>query len=245
MDALKEYAAKHQMKITETMAKVMIFNQATSVDIQPIVKIDEENIIEVVEQIKLLGIIIRSDMKWCSNTKNMLAKCYKRMWMLRNLKKNGADQDQLLRIYIQQVRSVAEMGVPVWNAGLTLQEVNTIERIQKTALAIILGSSYTTYREALAMLSVDRLDARRTKLCLKFALKAVKHPKFSSWFAPNTYHINTRSVKPPFKKINCRTGRYRKSPIPYLTDLLNNLFPTLKQKADAGIQNIILSEHPL
>ena len=240
LDALKEYAAKHQMKINVTKTKVMIFNQATSVDIQPIVKIDQENIIEVVEQMKLLGIIVRSDMKWCSNTKNMVAKCYKRMWMIQNLKKNGADQDQLLRIYIQQVRSVAEMAVPVWNAGITLQEVNTIERIQKTALAIILGSSYTTYKEALAKLSVDRLEARRTKLCLNFALKAVKHPKFSSWFAPNTYHINTRSVKPPFKKINCRTRRYRKSPLPYLTDLLNTHIPTLKQKSNTEIQNLIV-----
>ena len=42
-----------------------------------------------------------------------------------------------------------------------------------------------------------------------------------------------------FKKINCRTRRYRKSPLAYLTDLLNTHFPTPKQKSDAEIQNII------
>lgn len=218
----------------------MIFNQATSVDVHPKVKIDQDNIIEVVEQMKLLGIIIRSDMKWSSNTKNMVAKCYKRMWMLRNLKKNGADQAQLLKIYFQQIRSVAEMACPVWNAGITLQEINTIERVQKTALAITLGSNYTTYNDALAILKVDTLESRRTKLCLKFALKAVRNPKFSSWFAPNTYQVNTRSVKPPFKKINCRTRQFRKSPLPYLTNLLNTHFPTLKQKSDTEIQNLIM-----
>ena len=51
------------MKIYETKTKVMIFNQATSVAVHPTVKIDQDNIIEVVEQIKLLGIILRSDMK--------------------------------------------------------------------------------------------------------------------------------------------------------------------------------------
>ena len=76
------------------------------------------------------------------------------MWMLRNLKRNGADQVQLLKVYNQQVRSVAEMACPVWNAGITIQEVNTIERIQKTALAIILGGSYS-YTEALAILKID------------------------------------------------------------------------------------------
>ena len=238
LDALKEYARIHQMKINETKTKVMIFNQATSVDVYTKVKIDQDNIIEVVEQMKLLGIIIRSDMKWCSNTKNMVAKCYKRMWMLRNLKRNGADQVQLLKVYNQQVRSVAEMACPVWNAGITIQEVNAIERIQKTALAIILGGSYS-YTEALAILKIDTLESRRTTLCLKFALKAVKNPKFSGWFALNDSEVNTRSVKLPFKKINCRTRRFRKSPIPYLTDLLNTHLPTLKQKSETQIQNIL------
>ena len=93
------------------------------------------------------------------------------------------------------------------------------------ALAIILGGSYS-YTEALAILKIDTLESRRTTLCLKFALKAVKKTKFSGWFAPNDSLVNTRSVKLPFKKINCRTRRFRKSPIPYLTDLLNTYLPT-------------------
>ena len=122
--------------------------------------------------------------------------------MLSNLKRNGAVQVQLLKVYNQQVRSVAEMACPVWNAGITIKEVNTIEIIQKTALAIILGGSYS-YTEALAILKIDTLESRRTTLCLKFALKAVKNPKFSGWFALNDSEVNTRSVKLPFKKINC------------------------------------------
>ena len=219
--------------------KKIIFNQATSVDVFPQVQMNDKDEIEVVEQMKLLGIIIRSDMKWSSNTKNLVAKCYQRMWMIRNLKRNGADQEQLMKTYFQQVRSIAEMACPVWNAGITSHEIISIERIQKTALAIILGGSYTTYKEALALLQIDTLESRRTKLCLKFAVKAVKNPKFSSWFAPNIPEANTRSVKLPYKTIKCRTRRFRKSPLPYLTDLLNTHIPTLKLKSEGEIQNLI------
>ena len=139
----------------------------------------------IILKLKLLGTIITSDMKWCSNTKKLGAKCYQIMWMLRNLKRNGADQEQLIKTYFQQVRSIAEMVCPVWSAGVTMQEINAIDRIQKTALAIILGGSYTTYKEALTLLKIDTLETRRSQLCLKFALKPVKNPKFSSWFAPN------------------------------------------------------------
>ena len=126
----------------------MVFNQAKSVDILPEVKLDE-NELEVVEETKLLGIILRNDLKWQSNTKNILAKCYTRMWLLRNLQKYGATEAQMIEVYIQQIRSVAEMACPVWNSGLTLQEVTALERIQRTAMAVIRGENHTNYREAL------------------------------------------------------------------------------------------------
>ena len=196
LDSLKEYAKENKMVINETKTKVMIFNQATSIDVHPIVKLDQNKIIEVVDEMKLLGVMIRSDMKWQSNTKNLIAKSYQRMWMLRNLKRNGANEDQLLRTYFQQIRSMTEMACPVWTAGLTVQDINALERVQKTALAIIRGGNHTTYREALKHFTIETLESRREKLCLKFALKASKSEKFAQWFSKNDNQVNTRSVKP-------------------------------------------------
>ena len=119
LDKLKRYAIKNKMKINENKTKVMIFNQATSVDVLPRVKINPDKTLEVVEEMKLLGIMIRSDMKWTSNTKNLIIKCYRRMWMLRNFKVNGANTDQLLATYFLQIRSIAEMECPLWNGGIT------------------------------------------------------------------------------------------------------------------------------
>ena len=73
---------------------------------------------------------------------------------------------------------------------------------------------------------VEKLSIRRFKLCLKFARRAEKHKKYSKWFNPmKIAKPSTRSDKVsakleytpvPFRKI-----RYKKSPIPYLTQLLN------------------------
>ena len=47
--------------------------------------------------------------------------------MLRRLKGLGANEEEILDVYQKQVRSVLELAVPVWQAGLTQQEVRQIE----------------------------------------------------------------------------------------------------------------------
>ena len=43
--------------------------------------------IEVVKEMKLLGVIITDDLKWQVNTANITKKAYTRLWALRRLKK--------------------------------------------------------------------------------------------------------------------------------------------------------------
>ena len=115
------------------------------------------------------------------------------MLVIKTLKRYGAEEQELLDTYIQQIRSIAEMACPVWNAGLTHQEERGLERIQRTALAIIRGEKHTTYQEALDHFWIEKLSVRRALLCFKLAVNAYKNPKFSKWFVPNISEVNTRS----------------------------------------------------
>ena len=117
---------------------------------------------------------------------------------------------------------ILELNCPVWNAGLSEHDCRVLERVQRTAVAIIRGDSGSKYSDRLESLKLETLKIRRTKLCLKFAIKASKHPKFKNWFCKTDTLINTRSDKPPLKEVKTRTKRYKKSPLPYLTNLLNN-----------------------
>ena len=216
----EKYAEDNQMKINTKKTKTMLFNPATSLDFMPQLNLGDLEI-ELVEEMRVLGLIVRSDLKWSTNTENMVLKGYKRLWMLRRLKKLGANYEELLDVYIKQVRSVLELAVPVWHPGLTSGEHCDIERVQKAALYIILGNSYTTYQHALTETNIQSLEDRRVKLCSKFAKKSVKNSKFKNWFRVNEGYRRTRHPKPMYCPVQARTARYEKSPLSYLTSILN------------------------
>ena len=230
INLLAQYSEAYQMRINDKKCKVMIFNTGRKYDGMPKLTLSGQgdNYLEVVETFKLLGVQIRSDLKWSDNTDYICQKGYSRLWMLRRLKGLGATESEMLDVYMKQVRSVLELAVPVWQPALTKHEEKQIERVQRCALYIILGEQYNNYDHALDLLECENLDDRRSNLCEKFAKKSVKHPKFKNWFSENTEvppNIATRGnenkVMTKFNPVQTRTKRYRDSPLPYLTDILN------------------------
>ena len=71
--------------------------------------------LEVVEEMRLLGLIVTPDLKWTANTENIVKRAYSKLWMLRRLRSLGANNDQLIDVYLKQVRSLLEQAVPAWN----------------------------------------------------------------------------------------------------------------------------------
>ena len=178
--------------------------------------------VELVEQMKLLGVIITSDLKWHENTNHITKKAFGKIWMLRRLKCMGATRQVLLDIYAKHVRSVVEFSSVVWTSGLTRESIIQIERVQKIAFAVILGPDYKSYKEACVSLTMETLEKRREKLAYSFARKSAKHPEHKHCLVQNQNNVNTRSQKPAFVPAQGRTQRFMCSPIPYLTDLLNS-----------------------
>ena len=133
------------MKLNLKKTKVMLFNPSKTIDFTPQINVDG-NMIDMVEEMKLLGITLTSDLKWNSNTQNICKKAYKRLWTLRRLKYHGASQDDMLEVYSKQIRPHLEFSVPVWHSGITKGESEDIERVQKCAAKIILQDRYKTYK---------------------------------------------------------------------------------------------------
>ena len=129
-------------------------------------------------------------------------------------------------VYFKRCRSILELAVPVWTPGLTKEHLVQLERVQKTALAIILGRAYTGYTNALKYLNIKILEERRHHLCLDFAQKAAKSDKYQHWFVRSgpAPAMKTRSKKPKhmYKEAPARSDRYKYFPIPFLTSLLNS-----------------------
>ena len=85
----------------------------------------------------------------------------------------------------------------------------------------MLGDAYNDYENALDILGLESLEERRNKLCSKFALKSAKHTKHKNWFKPNLKTINTRGKKPKYCPVYSNHTRFNKSPLSFLTYLLN------------------------
>ena len=112
------------------------------------------------------------------------------------------------------------------------------KRVPATS-SLALGKQYVSYSQALLHLNIESLESRRRKLCLRFALKAEKHPKFSRWFKPVRVNVHPRTCK-PFKKyqdVFAYTGRAAKS--------LLNFYYNNEMKKKKSIYLIIFLEGEL
>ena len=80
----EQYAADNKMKINYKKTKLMLFNPGTKRDFMPRFTFNNKEL-EVVEETRLLGVIIRSDLSWKSNTKNIVNRSYKKLLCLKRL----------------------------------------------------------------------------------------------------------------------------------------------------------------
>ena len=220
LEDTEKFTIKNKMKVNPTKTKVLLFNKSRNYDFPPEVNFSNGEKLEVVSEIKLVGLIVSNDLRWKKNTNYICQKATKKLWTLRRLKKFNLGQFQIFDVYCKEVRSLLEMAVPVWHSSLTKLESKQIEKIQKMAFKIILGEHYINYEVACTILGVEPLYLRRTQLCYKFSRKDLK--KSNTLFTKNHQTTVTRSKPNLVKEYKCRTSRYEKSSIPYLSKLLNN-----------------------
>ena len=128
-----------------------------------------DNEIETISDAKLLGTMITSNLSWNKNTRNLITESNKRMQFLHRAKKFTNNVSDLKKIYMLQVRSKLDQSAVVWHSSITKKNSGDLERVQKSALKVILGEKYDNYKDALKLIGLDSLEERRENLCLKFA----------------------------------------------------------------------------
>ena len=198
----------------------------------PQLSIEEGSYIEVVEEQKILGQIIRSDMKTFSNTEYICKKAYRRMWILRRLKALGCPIPELIDVLKQQVISVCEVSVPFWGPMITKNESNMLERCLKTGLHIIYQEQYVNFSNALSLANMKSLKIRRFEAITKFSKRALASNKYRNWFTKTDQTSTRLRFRPTaaLKPVTCRTQRYERTSLPLMTRLLA-WYPPLKYTA--------------
>ena len=200
----------------------MIFNNSRSYDFPPELSFSDGSHLQVVEETKLLGVMLQSNLKWNSNTKFIVKKAMMRMWLLRRMKSLKLEPQFIIEYYVKEIRPIVEHAVPVWHSAITKQQSNSIERIQKVALKIILGDLYGSYSSACQQFSLEKLSDRRDRLCKNFATKLFLSKRRREFFSPPNNTRNTRNSKLHLvKENNTRTKLAFNAPHNYLARLVN------------------------
>ena len=122
-----------------------------------------------------------------------------------------------------QVRSKLDQSAVVWHSSLSMKDRNDLERVQKSALRVILGEKYTSYKHALDVMRIESLEMRRKNLCIKFAKQCLKNEKLKNMFPRNRKgHSMEKRSGEKFTVNKAFTERYKRSAIPSMQRLLNS-----------------------
>ena len=140
LDYISKWTENQQMMINSKKTNTMVFNFTENFKFSPRLFIQGE-LLQVIERTRLLGTIITSDLRWEQNTSHIVTKANARMELLRKVASFGAKVEDLKTIYILFVRSQLEQSAVVWSSSLTEQNKADLERVQRSALKIILGPS--------------------------------------------------------------------------------------------------------
>ena len=221
LDEINNWTNNQKMMINEKKTKNMIFNFTDKYQFATRLEVNGEKV-ETISNTKLLGTIISDDLSWDLNTKSIVQKANARMELLRRVASFGASVEDLKTIYILFVRSHLEQSATVWHSSLTIENSTDLERVQKSAVKIILGNLYNGYENSLLKLKMEKLVDRRKQLCLNFAMKCVKNPKMKHMFpkSEKIHNMKTRTNE-QYKVEHAHTERLRKSSIIYMQHLLN------------------------
>ena len=162
--------------INEKKTKTMIFNYTENYQCTTRLKINNEPI-DVINSTKLLGTIISNDLSWDLNTSALVKKANARMELLRKVASFGTGVEDLKTVYMLYIRSLLEQSATVWHSSLTEENKSDLERVQKSAVKVILGNKYENYQKALSKLDLENLNDRRDILCRHFAIKSTTNQR--------------------------------------------------------------------
>ena len=192
----------------------------------------DNNRIGCVKEIKALGLRFSNKLDMGAQVAHIIKTLRSRYWVLRNLKGNGFNTEELLQVYKTMLRPVAEYGCVVFHSSLSDEQEELLERLQDHALKCIYGGEKSA-RKLRSIAGIQTLRERRIELCKKFAAKCARDPVFARWFPERTGRRSGRTGKnEQYLEERARCERMKNSPVYYFRRLMNG-----KEDRPVGARN--------
>jgi hypothetical protein len=220
-DEVENWSKAHHMNINPKKTKQMILGSQAD-KLPTSLTISGLNI-ELVNQFKLLGVIVMDTLKWDEHINSICSKINKRLFFLRRLKRAAMSSDDLVTYYRAVIRPVAEYACAVWHSSLTEGQSEQLEQLHTRAIKIIFGRKLDHDTACLIYDLEPTLASRRESQtqrlfeqirdnpnhCLHSLLPEKRDPEILAKLR------NAKPYEPPFAK----TSRFQNS---FLVHCLNN-----------------------
>ena len=152
-------------KLNENKCKDMRVEFARNSNRFPPIEINRKSL-EVVDEEKLVGLIITSNLKWKSHANNIFSQSSKRIYLVLQLKRAKFSIQDTFQFYSVCVRPILECASTVFHFSIPKYLRDKIERVQKRVLRIVYPNFH--YECALIEDGMESLHTRRQKPVISF-----------------------------------------------------------------------------
>ena len=125
-----------QLNVDKTKEMIVSFSRKHSAADIPPLKIGSREL-ERISCAKVLGVMISNDLSWAAHVDYICPNANRRLYFMCMLRRAGASRADLLTFYKAYVRSAVEYACAGWHTGLTAEQADRIESVQRRALRII------------------------------------------------------------------------------------------------------------
>ena len=134
--------------------------------------------LEIVDNIRDLGIILDSTLSWNKHVHNIATKANRLSWLIKRTLGYQASEAAKRQLFISLVRSNIEYCTQIWG-GLSKGNTVKIERIQRDATRYILNFCPKNYKERLCCLNLLPLSYRRDIADITFFHRCLHQTDFN------------------------------------------------------------------
>jgi hypothetical protein len=157
-----DWSKCNDMRLNASKTKELLISFAKSTpDVEEITIADTK--VERVDHCTLLGLQISNTLSWELHCNKVIKKANSRLFFLKQLKRAKMSPMDIVATFLSIVRPILEYACQVWHPGLTVDQHDSLEKIQERALKIAMPS--LEYPEALQTCNIPTLKSRRMELC--------------------------------------------------------------------------------
>ena len=125
VDELMAWSQLNRMNINSKKTKEMVLGSLRKESITSLTI--ALTVVERLSVYKILGVMVNSDLKWHDQMANISSKAGKRLRFMKQLRKAGISQDDLLYYYQSVVQPVLEYACPSWHFSLSKEQTKQLE----------------------------------------------------------------------------------------------------------------------